>query len=300
MDSLSRIGIFLEVARQQSFAAAARELGITTSAVSKQVQNLEYEMQVKLLNRTTRQVSLTEEGAVYFERASRALDDLKEAAEEVNELKTTPSGPLRISVPMTFGLQHLTKPIAEYARKYPQVKLDVQFDDRIIDMAQEGFDLSLRIGALKDSSLVARKLADSPLRVCASADYLKRNGMPQTPDDLRAHNVLAYTRNRGAHEWRCRLPDGGERVIPLTSTFKTDSAEMMIEAARQGIGIVIVPWFFVQKEEQSGALQRILPEYQSLPERALWAVFPSNRYLSTRLRLFVEHIAAYCTETFGK
>jgi DNA-binding transcriptional LysR family regulator len=300
MDALSRIGIFLEVARQESFAAAARELGITTSAVSKHVQNLEFEMQVKLLNRTTRKVSLTEEGAVYFERASRALDDLKEAAEEVNELKTTPSGSLRINVPMTFGVQHLARPIAEYARKYPQVKLDVQFDDRVIDMGQEGFDLSIRIGALRDSTMVARKLADCPIYACASAQYLARCGTPQTPDDLRNHNVLAYTRNRGAHEWRCRMPDGGERVIPLTSTFKADTAEMMIEAARQGIGIAIVPGFFVQDDVDNGRLVKLLPDYASAPERALWAIFPANRYLSTRLRLFVDHIAAYCAATFGK
>jgi DNA-binding transcriptional LysR family regulator len=139
MDSLSRIGIFLAVAKQESFAAAARDLGLTSSAVSKQVLNLEGELHTKLLNRTTRKVSLTEEGALFFSRASRAMEDIAEAREQMNELKTTPRGQLRISVPTALGTQYLKGPIAEFALKYPEVTLDVQFEDRLIDIAEEGF-----------------------------------------------------------------------------------------------------------------------------------------------------------------
>ena len=298
MDSLSRIGIFIEVVRHESFAAAARELGITSSAVSKQIQNLEYALKTKLLNRTTRKVSMTEEGALFYERASRALEDIQEATEQINELKATPRGSLRVSVPAAFGILHLTKPIAEFARLYPDVHLDIEFDDRLIDMTQEGFDISIRIGPLKDSAMISRKLASCPIHVCASPAYLKKHGIPETPDDLAKHNVLAYTRNRGAHEWRYTSPDGLERTVALKSSFKCDTAEMMVEAARQGVGIVIAPAFFLHGALDDGTLKVILEEYKGAPERCLYAMFQPNRYLSTRLRLFVDHIAQYCSQSF--
>lgn len=298
MDTLTRIGIFVEVARQQSFAAAARELGLSSSAVSKQVLNLETELRTKLLNRTTRQVSLTEEGALYLARASRALEELQEASEAINELKTTPRGLLRVSIPTTLGTQYMKGPIAEFALLHPEVTLDVQFEDRLIDIAEEGFDLVLRIAALQDSSMIARKLAASPFYVCCSPGYLQKHKAPRTPADLADHNVLAYTRNKGAHEWRYRAPNGKEGVVALKSTFKCDFAEMMIEAAVQGIGIMIAPAFFVQSALKDKRLVRILDDYHTAPERNLYAVFPPNRYVSTRLRLFVDHIHAYCSKTF--
>lgn len=298
MDGLSRIGIFLEVAKHQSFAGAARQLGITSSAVSKQVQNLEYELKVKLLNRTTRKVSLTEEGALFYERARRALDDLDEAKEALNELKETPRGSLRISAPMALGLSHLRTPIAEFAKTYPEVHLDVSFEDRIINIAEDNFDVVLRVAALRDSSMVARKLAPCPIKVCGSPEYFKAHGVPQTPQELSTHNVLAYTRNKGAHEWRYKKPDGEEAVVQLNSTFKADSATMMIEAARMGIGMVITPAFYVYDDLAAGNLVSILDDYRALPERGLYAVFPPNRYHSARLRLFVDHMEAYCKKTF--
>lgn len=298
MDSLSRIGIFVAVARQESFAAAARELGLTASAVSKQVQNLEAELGSKLLTRTTRKVAMTEEGALFFERASRALADIEEATEQLNELKSCPRGNLRISVPTTLGIHYLKAPIAEFARKYPEVRLDVQFEDRLIDIVEENFDLVLRIAALADSSLVARKLAPCPFVLCGSAAYLERCGTPQVPADLANHNVLAYTRNKGAHEWRYKAPGGEEGLVALQSSFRCDFAEMMIEAAEQGIGLIICPRMFVQEELASGSLVCVLPQYRTWPERNLWAVFPPNRFISTRLRLFVDHIHAYCQQRF--
>jgi DNA-binding transcriptional LysR family regulator len=298
MDSLSRIGIFLAVAKQESFAAAARDLGLTSSAVSKQVLNLESELRTKLLNRTTRKVSLTEEGALFFSRASRAMEDIEEAREQMNELKTVPRGQLRISVPTALGSQYLKGPIAEFAVKYPEVTLDVQFEDRLIDIAEEGFDLVLRIAALSDSSMIARKLASCPFYLCCSPEYLKNHPRPHTAEDLVQHNVLAYTRNKGAHEWRFRDPDGKEGVVGLKSSFKCDSAEMMIEAACRGIGIMIAPMFFVKAELDKGTLVPVLTEYNTWPERSLFAVFPPNRFVSTRLRLFVDHIHAYCQQVF--
>ncbi|MCD8526100.1 MAG: LysR substrate-binding domain-containing protein [Alphaproteobacteria bacterium] len=299
MDNLSRIGIFVEVARQESFAAAARELGITSSAVSKQVQNLEYDLKTKLLNRTTRKVSLTEEGALFFERSRRALEDLKEAADQMNELKATPRGTLKVSVPMALGVKYLKEPIAEFARLYPDVHLDIQFDDRLINIAEEGFDLVIRIGVLSDSSMIARKLAPAPAHVCGCPNYFKKYGIPKTPEELAEHNVLAYTRNKGAHEWRYKGPDGVEGLVGLKSTFKCDAADMMLAAACEGIGLIISPIFFVKEELESGKLVSVLNDYTMWPERNLYAIFPPNRYLSTRLRLFVDHLDRYCSQKFS-
>lgn len=300
MDQLSRIEIFIAVAQEQSFARAARRLGITVSAVSKQVQNLEYELQVKLFNRTTRNVAMTEEGALFFRRVVPALQDVYDAKEEINELKSLPRGNLKISAPSALGVRFLKGPIAEFAKTYPQVHLDLHFDDRVVDLAQEGFDVAIRIGALPDSGMVARKLAPCPLYVVASPEYWAEHGTPLTPQDLASHNVLAYTRNQGAHEWRYREPDGRVRVVPLRGTFRCDFAEVMIEAACHGIGVMISPLFFIHKHLEDGRLVPVLQAYKSAPERGLYAVFPPNRYHATRLRLFVDHIARSCLTACGE
>ncbi|MGE4313544.1 MAG: LysR family transcriptional regulator [Pseudobdellovibrionaceae bacterium] len=299
MDSLSRIAIFIAVAKAESFTGAARELGLTSSAVSKQIQNLEYELKVKLLNRTTRRVSLTEEGSLFYERASRALEDIAEAREELNDLKATPRGSLKISVPNALGDLYLKTPIAEFAALYPDVQLDVQFDDKLVSLTEDGFDLVIRLGTLSDSSMIARKLVACPITMCASPAYLARYGTPQTAEDLKNHHVLAYTRNKGALEWRYRDPDGSEGIIPLQSAFKCDSASMMSEAAKAGLGIIIAPSFLFCHEIIGKELIPILPNYQTMPERNLYAIFPPNRYLSTRLRLFVDYIDAYCTRVLA-
>lgn len=294
MDHLSRVGIFISVVKNQSFSGAARELGITSSAVSKQVQNLENELQVKLLNRTTRKVSPTEEGAIYFERSARALEDLQEAKEQIHELKANPKGPLKVSLPLSLGVNYLIEEIAAFAKTYPDIHMDVSFDDRIVDIVAEGFDLVIRISELKDSSLIARRLAPCPLVMCASGEYLKRYGNLNTPEDLSDHNVLSYTRNTGLHEWRYQDAHGKSGQVSLSGTFKSDTGQMMCEAAVQGIGIAILPIFYVAEHLKSGALIKILPDYKTWPQRDIHAVFMPNRYLSTRLRLFVDHLAAVC------
>ena len=294
MDQISRIGIFIAVVKNASFAGAARDLGITSSAVSKQIQNLEHELQVKLLNRTTRKVSVTEEGAVFFERAGRALDDLKEAQEQIQELKARPSGSLKISLPFSFGTHYLGPAVAAFAMQYPEVELDVSFDDRVVDIIEEGYDLSVRIGSLKNSSLISRRLASCPFVICASPDYLKKNGTPSHPQELAAHNVLAYTRNKGLHEWHYKDPNGKEGHVNLKANFKSDTGGMLCEAALAGLGIVILPIFYAAESLESGQLVSILPQYVTWPHRDIHALFLPNRYLSTRLRLFVDHLTLTC------
>ena len=292
MDHISRVGVFIAVVKAGSFAGAALTLGITSSAVSKQIQNLEQDLQVKLLNRTTRNVSPTEEGVLYYERAARALEDLKEAEDEINELKSCPRGPLRVSLPQSLGIKYFGDAIAAFAAQYPEVDLDVNLDDRLVDVAAEGFDLVVRIGSLKDTSFIARRMADCPLVLCASPDYLRTHGVPQTPADLVQHNVLAFPGNRGPHEWRYADQAGETGQVSLQGTFKANSGDILCRAALQNVGIFLLPIFYVAEHLESHRLQHVLPGFTTSPKREIYAVFPPNRVQSTRLRLFVDHLVA--------
>lgn len=296
MDQISRIGVFVAVVEAQSFAGAARNLGITSSAVSKQVQNLETGLQVKLLNRTTRNVSVTEEGGLYFERVKRALQDLQEAQDEINELQARPRGSLKVSLPQSLGRRYLNDCVAKFAATYPEVAMDISLDDRFVDPVNDGFDVVVRIGSLKDTSLIARKLASCPFVLCASPDYLAQHGHPQTPQDLARHHVLAYTGNSGVHEWRYKDKKGQNGQVSLSATFRSDSGDMLCRAAVEGVGIASLPIFYVAEELSAGRLQRLLPDYQTWPERDIHAVFQPSPYLSTRLRIFVDHLVLSCKQ----
>lgn len=294
MDHVSRIGVFIAVVEAQSFAGAARALGITTSAVSKQVQNLELDLKVKLLNRTTRKVSVTEEGAIYFERSARALEDLKEAEEEIFELKSHPRGPLKVSLPLSLGIKYFGHAIATFVSKYPDVELNVSLDDRFVDIAAENFDVVLRIGSLNDTSLIARRLATCPFVLCASSRYLKSNGTPTTPEDLRKHNVLAYTRNNGLHEWRYKDPSGHTGQVSLSGSFKSDSGDILCRAALEGVGIVMLPIFYVAEHLENQDLKPLLANHETWPTREINAVMQPSRFQSMRQRVFVDHLVSTC------
>ena len=296
MDQIARIGVFVTVVEEQSFAGAARILGITSSAVSKQVQNLEQDLQVKLLNRTTRSVSVTEEGGVYYERTKRALDDLQEARDEIYELKSRPRGPLKMSLPQSLGRKYLSDCVAEFAALYPEVTLEVSLDDRLVDPVNDGFDVVVRIGTLKDTSLIARRLAPCPFVLCASPGYLEKHGEPLVPQNLADHNVLAYTGSAGIHEWRYSDPKGRTGQVSLGGTFKSDSGDVLCRAAIEGVGITILPIFYVAEELRIGTLKALLPGFHTWPTRDIHAVFKPNRYQSTRLRLFVDHLVSSCQE----
>ncbi|PVA08243.1 LysR family transcriptional regulator [Thalassorhabdomicrobium marinisediminis] len=290
MDQVTRIGIFLAVVKAQSFAGAARSLGMTSSAVSKQVQNLEQDLGVKLLNRTTRHVAVTEEGAIYSERAKRALLDLQEAEEELHALKAQPRGPLRVSVPHGLGATYLTGSIAAFARTHPRVALDVSLSDRFIDPMNDGYDVVVRIGTLSDSSLMTRRLASCPFMLCASPDYLARHGTPETPEDLTRHEMLAYSGNQTLHEWRYRDGAGQVGRVTLGGAFRSDAGEMLCRAALDGIGIAILPVFYVADHLKAGHLEQLLPDHRTWPERDIHVLFQPSRYQPARLRLFVDHL----------
>ncbi len=296
MDHVSRVGVFIAVVKAESFAGAARSLGITSSAVSKQIQNLEQDLQVKLLHRTTRNVSVTEEGAVYYERAARALDDLQEAQEQIYELKSRPRGRLKVSFPQSLGTKYFGQAIASFAAMYPEVELDVSLDERFVDIVNEGFDLAVRIGSLKDTSLIARRMASCPFVICASVGYLETHGTPQEPDDLVHHNVLAFTGNSGLHEWRYQDGAGQIGQVNLGGNLKADSGDILCSAALKGVGIAILPIFYVAEHLKNQELHAVVTDYITSPKRDIYAVFQPNRFQSTRQRLFVDHLISTCKQ----
>ncbi len=294
MDHVSRVGLFLEVVKQQSFAGAARQLGMTGPAITKQVQALEQQLGVRLLHRTTRQVTLTEEGALYSERARKALDDLQEAEYQIQDLTLRPTGLLKVNVPMSFGAQYLAKPIAAFAQQYSQVRLEVEFDDRWVDVIGEGYDVVVRIGSLEDSSLVARQLARCPILLCATPHWLQQHGLPASPERLKNLPAIVYSKQDNLAEWRYQSPAGVVGSVSLKRNFSANNAEMMLQACLQHLGVALLPIFTVFPYLSSGQLVQILPEYSTYPERNIYAMFPHNRYLSTKTRLFVECLLHSC------
>jgi len=297
MDHISRIGIFLEVVKHQSFAGAARSLGLSGPALSKQVQSLEDQLGVRLLHRTTRQVTLTEEGAYYSERAQKALDDLAEAEHQIQERKASPTGVLRINAPIAFGKRYLVQAIASFAKQYPDVQMEVDFDDRHVDVIGEGYDVVIRIGAMEDSSLIVRKLADCPIILCASATCIEQNGRPHTVTELAEYPAIIYTRHGSGNKWRYRDAKGKIASVSLNQNFAANNAEMMLEACLQGLGATLLPIFSVATHLQSGQLVELLPELHTYPERGIFAAFPQNRHLSIKVRLFVDWLAE-CSKAF--
>ena len=294
MDHISKISIFLEVVKQQSFSGAGRALGITGPAVSKQVQSLENQLGVKLLRRTTRHVSLTEEGEVYSDRARKAVDDLLDAEMQIQDLRAQPQGRLKINAPMSFGQQYLAKPLALFAKKYPDLEMEVDFDDRWVDVIGEHYDVSIRIGALKDSSLVARKLADCPIKIFASPEFVKSFNPKlniENIDDIEQCPAIIYTKQAQNIDWHYQNTMTGDKsAIKLKRKFSANNAEMQVRACIEGVGIAPLPMFIAAEHIKSGELVNILPEYSAFPERGIYALYPQNRHLSTKVRLFIDHL----------
>ena len=266
-------------------------------AVSKQVQALEKYLGVRLLNRTTRSVTLTDEGALYLERAGKALEDLEEAERRIQELQECPTGRLKINAPMSFGNQYLTGPIAQFAKRYPDVDLEVDFDDRWVDVVREGFDVVVRIGLLEDSSLIARRLGSCPLVLCASPAYIEQHGSPESPAAVADLPALIYSQHGQSEDWRYRSADGERGSVRLLRRFAANSAEMQRAACLEGVGLSLMPIFSVAEQLASGELVQILPQYTTWPERGIHALFPQNRYLSTRVRLFIDWLSE-CSNEF--
>ena len=295
MDALADIAVFVRVVERGSFTLAAGELELSRAVVSKYVSRLEERLGARLLHRTTRRLSLTEAGAALFEASRGALERIEEAEGAVAQLQSEPRGRLRVSAPMSFGILHLGPALAEFARAYPRVSLDMRLDDRFVNLVEDGIDVAVRIGALTDSSLVARRLASTRTLACAAPSYLADHGEPETPEDLAAHDCLIYSYLSTANVWRFTAPDGREIPVAVSGRFRINNGIVLAEAAAAGHGILLTPSFYVGPMLRDGRLKRILAGYR-LPELGIHAVYPERAQVPPKVRAFVDFLA----QRFGR
>jgi DNA-binding transcriptional LysR family regulator len=294
MDRLAAIEAFVRVAECGSFSQAAARLRSSKSVVSRQVGALEAELGARLLQRTTRALTLTEAGRSYFARASRILADLAEANASVGQLQAAPRGRLRLNAPVSFGFLHLAPALPEFLDRYPDVEVEMTMNDRFVDLVDEGFDVAVRIGKLDDSSLVARKLAPMRRTVCAAPAYLQRRGTPASPDDLKVHECLCYSNVGRSEEWRFVRPDGAPWPVEVHGRLHVNNGDALRAATLRGFGLAVLPSFLIGRDFQSGALVSVLAPFMP-QDSAVYAVYPHARHLSPKVRAFVDFLA----ERFG-
>lgn len=290
MDTLTDIAVFVQVVDSGSFTAAAERLELSKAVVSKYVTRLENRLGARLLNRTTRRLSLTEVGRAFYERSQAGLRELEEAEAEVSRLQGAPRGTLRINAPMSFGILHIAPAIPEFLQQYPDLNVDMNLDDRQLDLVEEGFDLAIRIAQLPDSTLVARRLGPCRHVVCGAPGYFRRHGIPRTPRDLRDHNAITFKYQDSAREWHFLAPDSTPVRVPVRGSIQMNNSLGLREALLQEVGITLTPTFVVGADIQTGRLEAVLKDYKTL-ELSIYAVFPQQRHLSPKVRAFVEFMA---------
>ena len=292
-DSIQEMAVFARVVGAGSLSAAARELGLSPALVSRRLAALESRLGVRLINRTTRSLHLTDDGATYYEACARVLADIEEADATVSAGRVEPRGTLRVALPASFGLQHIAPLVPRFAERYPQIQLALSLSDRTVNLIEEGFDLAVRIAHLEDSSLTARKLAPNRRVVCASTAYLARHGTPRTPGELARHNCLTTT--DFAMNWDYKGPDGKPGSVRVTGRYACDSWEVLREWARAGLGIALKSTWDVHRLLAEGSLVEVCPGYTFHSDVAIYAVYPSRRFLPAKTRVFIEFLA----ESFG-
>jgi DNA-binding transcriptional LysR family regulator len=285
---LNEIACFVEVARRLSFARAAEQLGMHVSGVSRSVATLESRLGVRLLQRTTRQVGLTEAGRSHLARCEALLAELAEAESAASALGGALRGRLRVSIPSGFGLTHITPRIADFVAAHPQLSLDLHLSNRNVDLVEEGFDLAIRVGALRDSRLVARRLGDSRRILVGSADYLARRGEPRRPADLPAHACLVLEVGALAERWELQRRGARESVRAGTQ-LRSNNALALLDACRAGAGITLLPQFIVAADLATARLLRVLPAWAAA-EQGIFAIYPGNRFIPAKVRAFVEFV----------
>lgn len=285
--NVDHLTLFIRIAAKHNISAAGQELGLSPAVASSYVNKLEESLNVRLLHRTTRKVSLTEEGIALLPHAEEVLAQVEAARASVGAGNSMPSGTLRVAAPTSFGRQHLMPKLKGFLSAYPDLNVDLRLSDTIVDLVEGGFDIAIRNAELKDSTLIARKLATDTRIVCASPEYLARFGEPTTPEELYNHQCI---RLMGLENWAFDLP-AGHTTIKTKGRLRTDNGEAMRDAAVDGLGITISSTWNVYKQLERGALVPILKDYPLVSEAAIWAVYPSSRLLATKVRTFIDYFS---------
>lgn len=290
MDRFADMQMFVKVVEAGSISGAAERLDIAKSAVSRRLGELELRLGVQLLQRTTRRLNLTDSGRAYYARCVAILADVEEAESVVSRAHGALRGHLKVALPLAYGLLRLAPLIQDFMTQHPEVRFELDFNDRRIDLMQEGFDLAIRIASLEDSSLIARRLAPIRHVVCASPGYLARHGAPRSAVDLAQHDCLVYSNLRDPGAWRYRGPDGQPGQVNVPIRLAASSGEFLLRTAIAGEGVVQLPAFYVDEALRSGQLTQLLSDH-AWPELSAYAVYPPTRHLSSRVRAFIDFVA---------
>ena len=293
IDVVTAMRVFTSVVEAESFAGAAEKLDLSRGMATRYVAQLEAHLGVRLLNRTTRRLSLTEAGSDYFQRATQVLAMIEEAETSAAQNASVPRGTLRVTSSVIFGTQHLGTAVSDFLKRHPQMQVELSLNERVVDLVDEGFDLAIRVSAQVDPGLVARRVTPMRLLACASPAYLKTHGTPKEPEELSGHNCLVYAHRihlGGWHFWR----DGEERTIPVSGTLRSNNGYALVSAAIDGLGVVLEPTFVVHDALREGKLVQLLPEWRSA-EGWVFAVYPNRKFLAPKVRSFID----FLVERFG-
>ena len=292
MQDLRTLSIFVRVAERRSFVRAAADLGITQSGVSNAISRLEDQLGVRLLARTTRRVSLTDDGAAFFERCRQSLAELEEAELVLKETRLKPTGRLRVDMPVSFGRLKVVPLLGPFQAQYPDLKLVISFTDRYVDLVEEGIDVSVRFGVLQDSSLMARRLTQTQFRVVGAPGYLAKHGRPRTPDDLAGHNCLAFTLRdtRLARDWRFAR-DGMESTLAPQGNMSFSDGAALCDAACAGYGLAQIHGYYIDNAVTAGKLEPVLEKFRPAID-PIWLVYPQTRHLSPKVRAFIDFMTS--------
>ncbi len=293
MGQLENMQLFTRIVESGSFTGAAEQLGLAKSAVSKRLSDLEAHLGAKLINRTTRTSSLTEAGNIYYQRAKRVLEEVSELNEQLSARACALSGVLKLAAPLSFGLAHLSPAIDLFIKEHPKLKVDIDFSDRHVDIIKEHFDLAFRIGRMQDSSMRARKIVSVRRVVCASPDYIKQFGKPETPEQLNDHKILAY-RGSSSEPMVFRDQNKTEFKIRLNASMSANNGDFLKAMAMAGHGITIQPTFILWEALATRTLVPVLEDY-SLPELYAHALYPPTHYLPLKVRMLID----FLIERFG-
>jgi len=292
MDTLTRMRAFIDVVEAEGFSAAARKIGRSKALLSKYVRELEDELGALLLNRTTRQFSLTEAGHTYYKRASEILREIDSLSDSVRDSAGDVRGRIKLSAPRTFADDAIGQSLIDFAREHPDIVLDIRLDDRFVDLVEEGFDLAIRITRLENSSLIARKIAPFGIRICGSPDLIARVGKPEKPADLTKMPCLIDTNGRWLTNWPFVDAEGGQFTVPVTGRLEVNSPQSVRAAAVAGLGFTQLPDFIARPALADGTLVSVLDDF--LPSGGgIYAVYPHRRYLPAKVRVLVDYLAQW-------